>query len=136
LANLPDECVHHGVAIFAFHLNQHEKAGSPFYQRGDMTIFGSAQQIAFPMAWYLAILNLGGSAPDRHRIDNLALGLPRGAGCLAPSHDPATPQMGHQLFLRHSTGLNKQAFVNCFVADMHSSIAIIRDPEPTRHFLR
>jgi hypothetical protein len=48
LANLPDECVHHCVAIFALHLNQHDKAGSPFHQRGDVTIFGSAQQIAFP----------------------------------------------------------------------------------------
>lgn len=43
-ANLPVECVHHGVAIFAFHWSPHDKAGSPFHQRGEVTIFGSAQQ--------------------------------------------------------------------------------------------
>jgi hypothetical protein len=104
LANLPDECVYHGVAIFTFRLNQHDKAGSPFHQRGDIAIFGAAKLISLPMPRYSAILNLGRSVPDRHRIDNLASGLPRGAGCLAPSHDPAAAQMGRQLFLQHSAG--------------------------------
>jgi hypothetical protein len=48
LANLPDERVHHGIAVFTTHLNQHDKAGSPFHQRGDVAIFGYAQQISLP----------------------------------------------------------------------------------------
>ena len=86
-------------------------------QRGDVALFGTAQQISLPMPWYSAILNLGGSVPDRHSIDNLASGLPGCAGCLAAPHDPAVAQMGHQFFLQHAAGLNEQTFINRFVAD-------------------
>ena len=59
LANLPDECVHNCVAIFAGHLDHHDEAGSPLHQRGDVAFFGTAQQISFPMPWHGVIFNLG-----------------------------------------------------------------------------
>lgn len=86
--------------------------------------------------WRGAILNLGMPVSDRCSIDNLATGLPRCAGRLASPHNPTAAQMSQQLFLQYATGLNKQALIDCPVADLHGLVSIERDLEPSRYLLR
>jgi len=71
LTNLPDECIHHGGATFVFHLNQHDKVGSPYHQRGDVT-FGLCSAGHLPDGLIPRDIR---SLSDRYRINNLPTGL-------------------------------------------------------------
>jgi hypothetical protein len=65
-----DQSVDDGLSVFASELDQHDVAGLPLYQRGDLAITIAKHQVAFPVSWNGAILCTSGTFTDRYRSDN------------------------------------------------------------------
>lgn len=52
---LPDKGVHHGAAVLAVHLDEHDEPRLALDQRGDVAVLGPWDQVALPMAGHGAV---------------------------------------------------------------------------------
>jgi len=94
------------------------------------------KQVAFPMPWNRAVLDLGGAFADGDRIDD----LPRQpAWCGATfriAHAPPRPKMPKQIFLEHATSLDKQTAIDGFVGHPQALVGREFALQPSRDLLR
>jgi hypothetical protein len=70
------------VRIPAANFDQHSETRMALDKRCNVAVTGTRQQVAFPVPWYCAILNLGWALPDPHRINDLARRLTFRSGTL------------------------------------------------------
>lgn len=68
-----DQCIHHCLGVLSIHFHQHHIAAVALNQRGDLTIFATAQQIAFPVSWYCTIFDDGRPLAYGSRIADTAM---------------------------------------------------------------
>ena len=72
LARLLDESVDDGLGLPVLDLREHDIARVSFDQRDDEAVLRSAQQIAFPMAKRLAVINILRAFMDRNTANNVS----------------------------------------------------------------
>jgi len=73
-----DQCIDHGLGIFAGDLHQHYVARLPLDQGGDQAGLVAEQQVALPVAWNRAIFDRHRTLADRYGSSDPAVvvGLP------------------------------------------------------------
>ena len=63
-SNLPGQRGDNGPCVLAAHFDQDGETQMPFHQGCDVTVLDAAEQVALPMTWDGAVLNLCGSFAD------------------------------------------------------------------------
>ena len=103
-------------------VDQHGVAGGALDQGGDRGLVGFAHdQIAFPVAGYRPVLDLGGTVADHdHRVDEPMGALIRGAVRFAAGA-PGPKCLGYFAF-QAAAGLEVQRLVDRFVAHPHTLV--------------
>jgi hypothetical protein len=134
---MPSKCARHGRTVFARKLHQHDKAGVPLHQGGDLSSGRSTQQVAFPMAGDSAIFGLRGSLANRDGIGDLASARAELAAMVtAVAHGAPAAQVRNELRLQHSACLDEQRAVDRFMRHALTVIAAKLPGKPGRDLLR
>lgn len=95
----------------------------------------ATEQVAFPMPRHGPILRIGGTLPDRDRINNLSQ-TASGHATLGLPQLPFDPQMRHQLFLQDAPRMNKQAAIDRFVRALHVRVGWVLQLQPAGDLLQ
>src|SRR5258708_20089681 len=101
-----------------------------------MTILGAAQQVAFPMTGNGAILDLCRALSNGNGVDDLTHAMSTITRVPRAANSPLEPKMLNQLFFQHSTRLNEQTAVNCFVRHAHARVLGILTLQPSGNLFR
>ena len=93
--------------VFPAQLDEHREARVALHECGHVRVVGPREQIAFPMAWNGTVFDFGGTLSDGNRIDDLSRQPAWRGASFRIAHASPCPKMPHQLFLEHTTGLDK-----------------------------
>jgi len=107
-----------------------------FYQRDDVAVVRSYNQVAFPVAWNSTVLNLWWARTDWDCIFDLAQLKTLLGGMPGPPDGAGTAQAFLQFLLQNPTGLNIKTTVDRFMR--HAVLLFIRvlPFEPTGDLFR
>ncbi len=125
----------HGCGVLARDLEKHHKPGMALDQRRDVRVVGPGEKISFPVTWHGAILSLGWPFADGDSVNDLSQSALCGAA-LGLTHLPRRPQMRHQLFLQHATGLKKKTSIDRLVRYLHALVGSELPLQPAGDLLR
>src|SRR5271163_1173151 len=106
-----------------------------FYQRRNIAVLSTGQQIAFPMARNRSLFHFRRPLADRDGIDDLPARVFEDARVLRATDAALGSQVPQQLFLQHSAGLDEQATVNRFVGHAQALVRGILDLQPPGNLL-
>jgi hypothetical protein len=87
------------------------------------------------MPGYRTIISFGGTLPYRDRVEDLSARLSVRGRSLSAAHNSSAAKMRVQLFFQYSARLNEEAFIDCFMGDLHCLIVEIFGHEPSRYLL-
>src|ERR1700688_4551564 len=136
LANMPGQSSNDSSRVFAGHFHQCDKTRMAFDQGGDVTVVGTAQQIALPMTGNGSVFDLRRPFPDGDGIDDLTHAVSTITRVPRAAYTPLGPKVLNQLFFQHSARLNEQTAINRFVGHAHALVVGILDLQPSRNLFR
>lgn len=110
-----DQGIDHRLGVLAVDLGEHHVARVALYERCELAIVATEQQIAFSVTRHGPVFNRGGALTDRYRVGDPAVNLGLLRVMTRATHRARAPQVLQQLFLQGASSLNEETAIDRLV---------------------